>query len=405
MNQRVALSAVFVAGIAIRLPFLATDTSVTADPSLLVDWAGQLSRGGLAQLVVATGDMVLYPPLSTFMLWVAGWFESPLIVTKALAFAADLGLGWVVARQVASARPRVRLVAAGAIVLNPALWYLSAVWGQIDSVFVLFMALAVAAAQETRPTAAWATAAAAFAWKVQAIVLAPILVVRTLRDGGFAGLFRGVLVSVATVAIAFGLLAASAGWDSGYVGRLWHREPDLNITALNAWFLVRGILELFRFGPGVLEWLTGGGGSVVGVVSLAMVILVAAVAMWRAPERVGVALPAATVGLGAFLLLTGMRERYLIGVVPLLALASIGAGRAEIDRGLAIAFVAVSTTQTINLVAVGSFAPDLWFNIFSSFPQGPLGPLVLALGYAAALVNLAVLGWAVARLAREARSR
>jgi hypothetical protein len=52
-------------------------------------------------------------------------------------------------------------------------------------------------------------------------------------------------------------------------------------------------------------------------------------------------------------------------------------------------------------VAVASFAPGLWTNVFSDAPTGPLGPLVSALGFAAAATNILVLGWALHRVIRR----
>jgi hypothetical protein len=51
---------------------------------------------------------------------------------------------------------------------------------------------------------------------------------------------------------------------------------------------------------------------------------------------------------------------------------------------------------------VGTFARDLWTNVFAAASTGPLVWPIAALGLVAAIANLAVLGWGLRRLVRQA---
>ena len=62
---------------------------------------------------------------------------------KALPILADLAIGWLVHSMVLElgGRRRLALAAAAVAVLNPISWFDSVVWGQVDSVGVVFLLL------------------------------------------------------------------------------------------------------------------------------------------------------------------------------------------------------------------------------------------------------------------------
>lgn len=399
-HERMALAAVLFLGLLIRLPFVTTDPRIIADPALLVDWAGLLQRGGLAELIGGTGAMVLYPPLAMLGIWFGGVLGEALppalfgdagmlVVVKSMGVAGDIGLAWLVAGLLAGRSAIVRVAGAAAIAFNPAFWYLSAVWGQIDSVYVLLMVASVAALAAGRRASAWAAWAASLLWKLQAVTLAPIVVVRTLRTSGWRGAAEGIVVASGVAVIASALLFRDGGWD-GYASRLWSRATPLDVSAFNAWYLASTVMPGRE---GLPAWLPA-----LGVVLLGAIVLLVASAMWRRSAAVGLALPAAIATLATFTVFIGMHERYLLGALPFVLLLACGWEDHRIDRPAGLAFVALSATQTLNLVAVGSFAPSLWINVFSDAPNGPLGPPIAALGLAAAATNLAVLAWALRRV-------
>lgn len=409
-HERAALAVVLLIGLVVRLPFLSSDQRIIADPAVLVEWARHLQAGGLVGLIAETGSMVLYPPLSTLAIWGAGVVGASaadatpvgpaaiLAMLKAFAIVGDLGLGWLVARLLMQRGALVRLVGAAAIVLNPAFWYLSTLWGQIDSVSVLLMVSAVGALAGGHITSAWAGWAAAVLWKLTAFTLAPVVVVGTARAAGWRAAAVG-MGSAAGVALAAGAILLRDGDWTGYAQRLWPPRTQLDVSAFNGWYLVGAG---HPGGVDLVGWLSVAAGSVVGWLLLGGVTIGVAAAMWRRPQAVGFALPAAICALATFAFFTGMHERYLLATIPFLVLVAGGWEGGATDRPAAVAVVVISATQALNLVAVGSFAPSLWVNVFAAVPNGPLATPVVVLGYAAAAANLVVLGWALQRVVRRA---
>jgi dolichyl-phosphate-mannose-protein mannosyltransferase len=394
------VAVVLIVATAIRLPFVEFNPSVMGDLNTMARWAEILAAGGSSDLLALTGQSVLYPPLSLAAIWIGGAIDQAVLVIKLLGIVGDIGLAALVAWMLRARSSRVVIGATVAVAFNPAFWYLSAFWGQIDSLYVVFMVGSLALLAAGATVSGWAAWAVGLAWKLQALVIAPVIVLATLRIRGW----RGVLAGFATVVVILGaasvLMFGAGGWDE-YFGRLWHFEPDLNISALNAWHIVRAVA--LRVGDPLYGFLVGGAGRVIGIAGLVFLVGLTSIAMRRNPGRVGLAMPSATLTLGTFVLLTAMRERYMLAALPLFLLVGVGWESGRVDRAALIAFLVVTVTQTVNLIAVAPFAPDLWSHIFFATQQGPLGPLMKLLGYMSAAANILVLIWASHRMWRSAR--
>ena len=181
-----------------------------------------------------------------------------------------------------------------------------------------------------------------------------------------------------------------------YVGRLTQTGSQLNVSAFNLWHLALGVSQ--SLGPGATAAITSFG-VIAGYAAVPALGPLVAAMVWRRPH-VGVALTALVLTLGAFVLLPVMRERYLLGALPFAVLLATGWESGRVSRAGVVAAVALSATQFLNLVAVGSPLPGLWTNVFAPIGS-PLSQVVAALGYVAALANVAVLAWAVRRLAAK----
>jgi dolichyl-phosphate-mannose--protein O-mannosyl transferase len=189
------LAAVFVAGFAIRLA-LSPAHGFPTDMSAFKAWAGRLAERGPWDFYPTGGEeyFVDYPPGYLFVLWVMGLLSRlvnngsiPDIWVKLPPILADLGLAWVVgvgAARIAPAavarRLPVRAIAAGAILLNPAIFFVSAVWGQADSVVTLLVAgglvlIGTGAPTLRREAAGMALLACAFGTKPQAVFVIPVV--------------------------------------------------------------------------------------------------------------------------------------------------------------------------------------------------------------------------------------
>ena len=69
-RERLLLLLVLLGGLAIRLPFIAVDPRVSGDLGIIIGWAENMARGGLAELLART-QHILYPPLAMLELWLA----------------------------------------------------------------------------------------------------------------------------------------------------------------------------------------------------------------------------------------------------------------------------------------------------------------------------------------------
>jgi len=400
-RERLLLLLVLLGGLAIRLPFIAFDPRVSGDLGIITGWAEHMAGGGLAELLERTSH-ILYPPLAMLELWLGGVLGAPLVLAKLAPILADVTLGWLVWLMLRQRGPRVALVGAAAIVFNPALWYLSAIWGQVDSVQVLLMVASVAALAIDRFGASWAAWTAGVLWKLQALVIGPLIVVATMRKAGWRGLDRGIPASLSVIIfsfVAFRLVLGGGVFE--YARRLWHGDDALVISAFGGWFLARPVI--YRLPEPLVDFLNGGAAWLLGWAFVGLVSVVVMRAAWLNPSREVLALGAAVLSLAPFVLLVAMRERYLLAAIPFFLLVAAGWGGRRADRAGVLAFVAISASQLFNLLAVASFAPNLWLNVFAT-EQGPLTLPICYLGYGVALVNLVVLGWGVLWLLRAQRT-
>ena len=102
---------------------------------------------------------------------------------KALPILADLAIGWLVHSMVLElgGRRRVALAAAAVAVLNPISWFDSVVWGQVDSVGVVFLLLGLREVWRDRPERAAIFAVIAAIIKPQLGILIPLVAIVTIR--------------------------------------------------------------------------------------------------------------------------------------------------------------------------------------------------------------------------------
>ena len=146
------------------------------------------------------------------------------VLVKVAACIADLLIGVLVYRWARTDLPvhGGGVAAAAAILLHPAMIYVSAWWGQIDSVFSLGQIAALMAASRGQVRRSAVTYALSGLVKVQAFILLPVFgLLQWQRVGLLRMLHSGeVLVSVLVLAALPFLLVGQGGISSAAVGRL-----------------------------------------------------------------------------------------------------------------------------------------------------------------------------------------
>jgi Gpi18-like mannosyltransferase len=284
-------------------------------------------------------------------------------------------------------------IGAIAVLLHPATWYVSAWWGQYESVYVLAALLAVLFALEGRQGFAAAALAVAVLTKPQALPFLLPFAAWFLAQGGIRGLLRAAAIG-ACVAVLIWLPFVPAGGPLRYLGNLAEYQDDiysvLSLRAWNFWWIVQDLAPTNEFvsdripivGPITLRSL---GFAITGVVSLAV-----AVQIWRDPRPRTLILGLSATTLVAFTFMTTMHERYAYGALVFLMLL---VPEAKV-RALAVAFGMVFT---LNLVAAIPATPELG----QLLPMwGPLGGVS-----SIAMVLIATAAVAVMRSPRPAGDR
>jgi dolichyl-phosphate-mannose--protein O-mannosyl transferase/Gpi18-like mannosyltransferase len=342
------LPVLLVVGFLIRLAFIPNEGFKT-DVGTFEAWAISLAEKGFGQFYAHAG-FADYPPGYFYILAAVGhlWeglfkgFDSQLAILRALvklpAILADLGVGallYAIARRYASTG--VAIGAAALYLLNPAIIYNSALWGQVDSIsggLALLAIYLLLRSDDAPPNAAvnwwivdgWLAFAYSMLIKPQAAVLLPLLVAFAFLDSAR----RGTRLRSTGLGIGAGVLLAlilSVPFHPGnpidtlrWLFERYSYGSNVyaynSVNAFNLWAL-RGQMwqpdtpqadtyYLFRLIP---QYVWG----------IGLVVAALALTVWRyAQERTSRALleSCAIATIAFFILATRMHERYLFnGVV------------------------------------------------------------------------------------------
>jgi dolichyl-phosphate-mannose-protein mannosyltransferase len=394
-------------GFALRLPLLTADTRISSDLASFREWSRGIASRGVA--AAYADERIDYPPGSVLLFGALGCAErrapAPLAgddrllngCIKLIAALADVATASLIAGWFRRRGSRLAVAAAAVYVFNPAIWYVSAYWGQIDSLYTLFLVCAVVALDARAPDKAGAAYAFSLSTKLTGISLAPLVAVWTLVRLGWRGALKAAAAFAAGVALLASpwVFAGRAGDIVKMLTELPGEPPRAAVSAYNLWYLILGG-RVHGVGPEVRP-----PGLPLGIRPLAFallavlgaVVLVLALRAGRSP-----ALAAACLALGLFVLSVQMHERYMFPALALLLLACADAQ----GRLVPACFAALSLTFLYNLVTIATFAPWLGINLIVA-PGSPRTSLLRALALGAAFVNVLVLGALTFALARSAR--
>lgn len=330
-----ALPSLLIAGFILRLLFISNEGFKT-DVSTYAAWAIGLSQHSFAAFYSNIG-FADYPPGYFYILAVVGHLWQLLFaahdsgyailrdLVKLPAILADLGVGaliYAIVRRFASTG--YALGAAALYLLNPATIYISALWGQVDSISggLALLAIYCLLRSEDRDQTGWIVGGwLAFAYslliKPQAAVLAPLLLAFAFVDArqrrqrliatGIGIVASLVLALVLTEPFHPGNPIAAFGW-------LWDRYvfgynvyPYNSVNAFNLWAL-RGTMWL-PDSQAIPSW-----GFAQHLWGALLVLAALGLIVWRyLQDRTSQALleGCAIAALAFFCLATRMHERYI----------------------------------------------------------------------------------------------
>lgn len=292
-------------------------------------------------------------------------FKGPQLVADALSIMVIYG----VARRWRSAWGAFAVAALYA--LTPPVWINAAWWGQVDSILILGMLLALVLIERS---AIWAWLAWALAVQVkpQPIMLLPVLGVATVSLQRAGGVLRGGLTAL--VAVVLGALPLVLAGQTGGLLQAYEesvgRFPYTSVSAYNLWSLLHGV-RLVRDEAPLLFGLSS---LQVGLGLLAVVVMLTCLGLLQRADLTARLEAGALLALAFFVLTTQMHQRYIVFVFPLLAL------RVASAPYLAASYLLLALSGTLN--------------IFGTLPPLPLLQQAIStssLPTLAALINLSVL--------------
>ncbi|HEX9043732.1 MAG TPA: hypothetical protein VF802_01780, partial [Candidatus Limnocylindrales bacterium] len=383
-------------------------------------WAADLAQHGPFGFY-DRGFFADYTPGYLYLLWLVGLLGQAVggigDLIKLPAILADLAVAWLIADlalELGATRGRA-LAAAALFLFFPISWFDSVVWGQVDSVGIVFLLLGLRAIWRDRPyeAAVWATVAAVVKPQLGILVfiLGAWLIGRFLLrrpnarlDGGVRTVGLSALVSLATATLlsapfgltVVGLFSRVASTAGGY--------PYLSVNAYNPWALVSlGGNGIAANGAWVRDVSVDGQPFVslgpipavaVGTALILVAILALVAVVARRPDRVTVLVGLSVLAIAFFVLPTRVHERYLY---PFVALGLI---LVAASRRWWIAWLALSSAMFLGMYVVlttlypGNPQVRDWLGIGPAI-RSPLGVTVIA------LVQAGGLAWAALELRRR----
>ena len=390
-EERLALAGILAAGILIRLVLLPSE-GLRGDIDQFVGWVHALATHGLGTLYSGTAvGPVAFGPVMAYI-WAVLAAIQPAFATvtdaadpgiralmKLPASLADLGLAAII---LYALRDHARWAVAGvaAILLNPAVIYVSAWWGQYESIFLLSALGALVAAINGRNGLAAALVTVALMTKPQAVAfLIPLAAwfwatgyATSGVRGGVVELVRTALAALVTLVVLW-LPFLPAGGPVRYLEGLGMYQTDvfrtLSLNAWNIWWLLQEAAggHFLADDTAVLGSL---GPRQLGYLATAVLSLIVAVAIIRAPRPQVLILGATASAMVVFTFMTQMHERYAFAalIMPALLL-SHGPTRWW--------WLAFSATFLLNLVAAVPPSPEVGAVLPAFGPLGLVGALAM----------------------------
>jgi dolichyl-phosphate-mannose-protein mannosyltransferase len=247
---------------------------------------------------------------------------------KIPAIFADLGLGILIykfARQDRHLSHSVSLLASAAFLLNPAVWYLSSLWGQIESFTLFFFIASLWLVFKKRPLLASLAFMASLLSKQSSLLFAPLFAVYFYSRFGWKTTIKSALIQLVFFYLAYLPFATgfSPLWPfSIYYDRLQTGSGSNYITdhAMNPWIYYTRLQKIPDTGQFLAGLTFNRVGSLVFAVFAGLSVLPLFIKRLTPQLLVRSAL---LLNLSAFLFMTRMHERYLAPSLVLLLLASL----------------------------------------------------------------------------------
>jgi Gpi18-like mannosyltransferase len=354
--DRLLVVAALGAGILIRLVLLPMD-GLRGDLDQFVGWVHHIATRGLGSVYgETTAGPVSFGPVMAYI-WaglaalqpafaVATDASDPAIrvLMKLPASIADFGLAGLVGFALRD-RPRWAAFGVTAVLLHPIVFYVSAWWGQYESIFLLSGLGAVVAVTNGRNGLAAALVAVSLMTKPQAIPFVLPFAAWFWATGGLREIARAAAIGLGVIAILW-IPFLPAGGPAAYLDNVRAYSSGvfaiLSVRAWNPWWLVQEVAAAGQFirddvpilGPVTLRHV---GYAVTGLLSATIGL---AIVRDPRPTRLILGLAASTLAFYTFM--TQMHERYAYAAVVFLLLLAR-------HRGPRVLWTVLSSVLLLNL--------------------------------------------------------
>lgn len=347
------LALALLVGVGLRLVLLG-QPGLAGDLDDFAAWTAAIAHDGLGR---AYDQPISFPPVMPWI-WAGLGVVAPLVASgdagdpaviaamKLPATLADLALAGLVGLTLRT-RPRWAIAGIAAILVHPGIAYVSAWWGQYESIYVLPIVAAVLAVGAGRRDLAAVLVAVALMTKPQALPLVVPLGAFLLATAGWRGAARATAVGVGTIVVLWAPFVPADG-PTHYLEHLRTYAdavfPVISLRAWNPWWTLQIaagsdalVVDTSQvLGPLTFRWLGLGAAAALEVALVAWVV--------RRPTRDTLIWALVAVAVAVPMLLTTMHERYTYPAAVLLVLLWP-------DRRAVALWAAHAVVFTLNLVA------------------------------------------------------
>jgi Gpi18-like mannosyltransferase len=277
-----------------------------------------------------------------------------IVLLKAPGVLADLALAAGVLYALRE-KPGWAVTAATFVLIHPAFWYVSTVWGQSESVYVLAALVAFLLVLADRDSLAGAALAVAILTKPQAAALLIPFAAWFLATRGPMGLAKSALVGIVTGVLIW-LPFLAAGGPANYVTILVHYQTaQFSVLSYGAWNMWWPVQSLGSGGGAASDLQAIWGPITFRFVGLALAAFLGSVVgfrVWRDRQPRTLALGLGAASLVAFTFLTTMHERYSFGALIFLVLLIA-------ESRIRLLLAVFSVVFTLNVIAAVPASPEL----------------------------------------------
>jgi len=326
-------------------------------------WSEMLKTDGLSNFYTANG-LTDYPPGYMYILYCLGYIKDifgentiyTYVILKLPAIISDILCAVCVYKLCDKhGKNNYKVLLAGFFILNPAVIFNSAVWGQVDSVFTLFVILMLYALTENKMSLAYAMFGVAIFIKPQALFYAPVLFYGFI-DNVFLNQFKkeklikdllsilGVILGIVILMLPFGL--------TNVILQYKNTLASYNYATVNAYNLWSALGS--NWAP------LNKGMSFIGYFFIFLTVIVSAFVFFSSKDKSRYFLTSAYICLSVFVLSVKMHERYMFPVMALL-LCSYALSHRKQEMYL---YMGVSLLQFLNLNQI--------YKIYSNYTSAPV---------------------------------